>query len=48
MVKMAIMAVMEWYNMATNMAVIGVYIYISAQNIRLRISNGEGTIIKGV
>ena len=25
MVKMVIMAVMEWYNMATNMAVIGVY-----------------------
>ena len=25
MVKMAIMAVMEWHNMATNMAVIGVY-----------------------
>ena len=25
MIKMAIMAVMEWYNMATNMAVIGVY-----------------------
>ena len=24
MVKMAIMAVMEWHNMATNMAVIGV------------------------
>ena len=25
MIKMAIMAVMEWHNMATNMAVIGVY-----------------------
>ena len=25
MVKMAVMAVMYWYNMATNMAVIGVY-----------------------
>ena len=25
MVKMVIMAVMEWLNMATNMAVIGVY-----------------------
>ena len=25
MLKMALMAVMEWYNMATNMAVIGVY-----------------------
>ena len=25
MVKMVIMAVMEWYNMATNMVVIGVY-----------------------
>ena len=25
MVKMVIMAVMEWYNMATNMAIIGVY-----------------------
>ena len=25
MVKMAIMAVMEWHNMATNMVVIGVY-----------------------
>ena len=25
MVKRALMAVMEWYNMATNMVVIGVY-----------------------
>ena len=25
MVKMALMAVMEWYDMATNMAIIGVY-----------------------
>ena len=25
MVKMAIMAIMGWYNMATNMAVIGVF-----------------------
>ena len=25
MAKMVIMAVMEWYNMATNMVVIGVY-----------------------
>ena len=25
MFKMALMAVMEWYNIATNMAVIGVY-----------------------
>ena len=24
-VKMALMAVMEWYDMATNMAIIGVY-----------------------
>ena len=25
MVKMAIMAIMLWYNMATNMAVVGIY-----------------------